>query len=85
VAWVAFVTAGLVPLLPFFTRLVVQEAFWASLGLTAAALFGVGALRTRVTQQTWWRSGLEMLLVGAAAGTAAFLVGQGVERGVRGA
>jgi VIT1/CCC1 family predicted Fe2+/Mn2+ transporter len=78
VAWGAFVAAGLVPLLPFFSRVEVGDSFQASLALTAAALFGVGVLRARVTEQSWWRSGLEILLVGAVAGGAAFLAGQGV-------
>jgi VIT1/CCC1 family predicted Fe2+/Mn2+ transporter len=44
-----------------------------------ATLFLIGALRTGVTQRSWWRRGLEMLFVGALAGSAAFLVGQWVE------
>jgi VIT1/CCC1 family predicted Fe2+/Mn2+ transporter len=80
VAWGAFVAAGLVPLLPFLVGMEITAAFTCSLILTMAASFFIGALRTAVTQQVWWRSGLEMLLVGALAGASAFLVGEGVER-----
>lgn len=80
VTWGAFVLAGLVPLLPFMTAAPPGTAFYTSVLLSAAALFGVGAARTRVTGQPWWQSGLEMLVVGALAGSVAFLVGRGVER-----
>ena len=47
--------------------------------LTLAALFGVGASRSMVTRLNWWRSGLEMLLVGSAAAAVAYGVGSFVE------
>jgi vacuolar iron transporter family protein len=78
VTWAAFVLAGLTPLLPF--TLGVPGAFSWSVGLSAATLFGVGAVRTGVTGRSWWHSGLEMLTVGALAGTAAFVAGRIVER-----
>lgn len=83
VTWAAFIAAGLMPLLPFFVPLPLETSFWLSLGLSAVTLFGVGALRTWITGQKWWRSGLEMLLVGALAGAAAFVAGALVERLVR--
>ncbi|MCE5256513.1 MAG: VIT1/CCC1 transporter family protein [Spirochaetaceae bacterium] len=43
--------------------------------LTAATLFGHGALKTAVTAKKWYVSGLEMLLVGSVAAIAAYLVG----------
>lgn len=85
VTWAAFVAAGLMPLLPFFFPMPLETSFRFSLGLTAGTLFAVGALRTRITGQKWWRSGLEMLLVGALAGAAAFVAGRLVERLVRSA
>jgi vacuolar iron transporter family protein len=83
VTWIAFAIAGLVPLLPFLWA---QSggAFWTSLWLSAATLFLIGALRTGVTGQGWWRNGLEMLLVGVLAGGVAYMVGHGVERLVDG-
>jgi hypothetical protein len=42
-------------------------------------LFGVGALRTCISSQRWWRGGLEMLLVGILTGAAAFGAGWIVE------
>ncbi len=43
--------------------------------LTGATLFGLGALKTRITGRNWFSSGLEMLLVGGIAAAAAYLVG----------
>lgn len=80
VTWGAFLLAGLVPLLPFLTGASSATAFSASVLLSAGALFCVGAARTLVTGRPWWLSGLEMLVVGALAGSVAFLVGWGVER-----
>jgi vacuolar iron transporter family protein len=80
VTWISFAIVGLVPLLSFLPGRVAAHAFWTSLWLAAATLFLIGALRTMVTGQRWWRSGLEMLLVGALAGGVAYLVGHAVER-----
>jgi VIT1/CCC1 family predicted Fe2+/Mn2+ transporter len=85
VTWGSFVVAGLMPLLPFFMALEMGVAFWLSVGLTAVTLFGVGALRAPITRQPAWRSGLEILLVGAIAGSAAFVVGHAVEQVISGA
>lgn len=78
VTWVAFILAGVLPLVPFMAVLPVRQTFLLSTTLTALALFAVGALRTRITTRSWWRSGLEMLLVGGVAGAAAFLAGWGI-------
>jgi vacuolar iron transporter family protein len=78
VTWGAFMAGGLVPLLPFLTSLPQQAASNASILCSAGALFGVGALRTRITGRPWWHSGLEMLFVGALAGGVAFTAGWGV-------
>lgn len=80
VTWAAFVIAGLVPLLPFFVPLPLTLAFQLSVALTLTALFTVGALRTWVSTQAWWRGGLEMLLIGILTGGAAFGAGWLVQR-----
>ncbi len=80
VTWVAFILAGLVPLLPFMAGLPPGTAFLLATGASLAALFGVGAARTLVTSRSWWYGGLEMLLVGGIAGAAAYGAGWLVER-----
>lgn len=73
-AFVAFVSAGFFPLIPYLFPLL-DDAFRLSLLITAGCLFGVGAARTRVTHRNWMRSGLEMLVVGGIAATVAYVVG----------
>ena len=73
--FLAFVTAGVVPLVPFVWPALRAEAFVWSVGLTLAALFAVGALRTTVTLDRWWMAGLEMLSLGVVAAAAAYGAG----------
>lgn len=79
VTFVAFVIAGFLPLLSyvlaFFNRDLLPSAFTVSLGLTAIALFGVGAARRFMTRRPWWQSGIEILGIGGLAAACAFLVG----------
>lgn len=82
VTWVSFVLAGLVPLAPYIFGAPRESAFVIAVGATAVALFAIGAARTIVTRRSAWRSGLEMLLVGALAGTAGFLAGLAVDAAV---
>lgn len=80
VTWVSFMIAGAVPLLPYLIGIPPERAFRYATALTGIALFTVGALRSLVTTRSAWRSGLEMLAVGAIAGASAFLTGWAVER-----
>ncbi len=43
---------------------------------TIAVLFAVGALKTIITSRSWWRSGLESMLVGVAAAGATYAAGR---------
>jgi VIT1/CCC1 family predicted Fe2+/Mn2+ transporter len=80
VTWTSFIVAGLIPLLPFFLRGNSRPEFGLSVALTLGGLFAVGASRTLISRQSWWRGGLEMLAVGSLAGGAAFLAGWLVSR-----
>jgi VIT1/CCC1 family predicted Fe2+/Mn2+ transporter len=79
VTFVAFVLAGLIPLmshiLAFWVPSFQPIAFPLSIGLTAAALFFTGAARCMITSQSWWRGGVEILTTGGIAATFAFAVG----------
>ena len=72
--FIAFIIAGAVPLLSYVV-LAGDAAFGPAVVLTLATLFVVGAARTLVTEVAWWRGGLEMLVVGAAAAAMAYLIG----------
>jgi len=71
--FVAFLAAGMVPLLPFLIGL--PDAFAWSAGLTGAVFFAIGTLKSRWSLASWWRSGLETLAIGGTAASIAYLVG----------
>jgi VIT1/CCC1 family predicted Fe2+/Mn2+ transporter len=70
-----FVAVGVLPLAAYVLPLPDDGRFPVAVAISAAALFGVGAARTFVTRRGFFRSGAEMLLVGAAAGLVAYVVG----------
>ena len=72
---VGFVTAGTVPLVPYFAPFPDEERFALAVLVTLIILFVVGASRTLVTRLGWVRSGFEMLLVGAFAAAVAYGIG----------
>jgi len=76
---VAFIAAGSIPLLVYLLGLIIplpiKNSFPFSVGLSAVALFGLGAAKVLVTQRSAIRSGLEMLLIGGLAAGVAYLVG----------
>lgn len=77
-AWFSFFSFGAgasVPLLPFFFS-AGMTALLAAAGLTALALFGVGAALSLFTGRHAWRGGLRMLAIGGAAGAATYLIGR---------
>lgn len=82
--FVAFVVAGAIPLLPYMTMMQAPLRGWSSTALTFLGLFAVGAWRGAVTKRPWWTSGGEMLLLGAVAGSAAYIAGAIVARALSG-
>jgi hypothetical protein len=52
------------------------SSLYVAIGLTAAALFGVGAALSLFTGRGALRGGLRMLLIGSGAGTLTFLIGR---------
>lgn len=72
---VAFVAAGTLPLVPYMLpEPSGGRLSWSAL-LTMAALFAVGVARAAVTRDRWWRTGLEMLLLGGIVAVAAYAAG----------
>ena len=76
---VAFLAIGFLPLVVFVYDLAavgqVDHAFrWSAL-MTGVAFFVVGALKSRFVDQSWWRSGLETLVVGGVAAALAYATG----------
>lgn len=77
--FIAFNVVGIIPLLSYLFRPLVSYSdisiFYLTSILTLAALFLVGAIKSRFTDQTWWAAGIGTMLLGGAAATIAYLVG----------
>lgn len=73
--FIGFVTAGIVPLLAYILPLEPESRFPIAVGLAAVALFTVGASRALFSERGWLQAGIEMLLIGSAAGFVAYAVG----------
>ena len=73
--FVAFVAAGSIPLSPYVLPGTAEHRFAWSAAATLAALFAVGAARALVTADRWWRTGLEMLVLGALVAASAYGAG----------
>ncbi|MDJ1006909.1 MAG: VIT1/CCC1 transporter family protein [Paracoccaceae bacterium] len=71
--FLAFLAAGIIPLLPFLFGL--ENAFIVSASLTGVVFFAIGALKARWSLTPWWRSGVETFLIGGVAAAIAYGVG----------
>jgi vacuolar iron transporter family protein len=69
----AFVVCGSVPLLPYLAGVPSPE--WPSAIMTGATFFGIGSFRSRWSPKSWWRAGLETLLIGMLAASVAYVIG----------
>jgi VIT1/CCC1 family predicted Fe2+/Mn2+ transporter len=74
-SFLAFATGALIPLAPFVLPSP-YAPLSASIGLTAASLFAVGALLSLFTGKQAFHGGLRMLAIGGAAGAATYFIGQ---------
>ncbi len=71
--FVAFLVSGMVPLIPFLFG--VGNAFSIAVISTGCVFFLIGTLKSRWSLESWWRSGLETLLIGGVAASIAYFVG----------
>ncbi|MER5643505.1 VIT1/CCC1 transporter family protein [Streptosporangium sp. NPDC002524] len=71
-SFLAFGVGALLPLLPYLLGV---TSLVASAVISCLALFGAGALVSRVTARSWWYSGLRQLFVGAVAAGLTFALG----------
>jgi VIT1/CCC1 family predicted Fe2+/Mn2+ transporter len=74
-SFAAFAVGALVPLAPFLIT-TGPRALYATVGLTAVALFAVGASLSLFTGRGALGSGLRMLAIGGAAALATFAIGR---------
>ncbi|GAA6181336.1 VIT1/CCC1 transporter family protein [Shimia sp. NS0008-38b] len=71
--FLAFLVAGMVPLLPFIFGM--PDAFRLSAYLTGVTFFAIGTMKSKWSLEPWWRSGLETLAIGGVAAGIAYGVG----------
>ncbi|WP_329093246.1 MULTISPECIES: VIT1/CCC1 transporter family protein [unclassified Streptosporangium] len=71
----SFLSFGVGALLPLLPYLLGVTSLVASAVISCLALFGAGALVSRVTARSWWYSGLRQLVVGAVAAGLTFTLG----------
>ncbi len=71
--FLAFITAGSVPLLPFIVK-APDAAAVATVG-TGFVFFTIGSIKSYWSMRTWWRSGLETFVIGMGAALVAYFVG----------
>lgn len=69
---------SIIPLLPFLfvTSGTILSGIIASVILSGAILFFIGAYEARTTVGSLWWSGLQMMLIGLSAGFAGYLIGR---------
>jgi VIT1/CCC1 family predicted Fe2+/Mn2+ transporter len=71
-SFVSFAVGALLPVLPY---LLGAHTILPALVVSLLALFGCGALVSRVTTRSWWYGGLRQLLLGGTAAGLTFLIG----------
>ena len=70
----AAVIGSLIPVAPFF-GLPVLMAMWGSIALAGVSLFAVGAYKATVTVGVWWKSGLQLLVIGLVTALVSYVIG----------
>lgn len=65
---------SLIPLIPFLW-MSTKDGMISSVVLSSAILFGIGAVKSKLTIGHWLKSGLEMVLVGLIAAGGGYLIG----------
>jgi vacuolar iron transporter family protein len=73
VVGVSAIVGSLVPLLPFVV--LPMKAMWGAVVIAAVTLFIVGVYKAHVTTGRWWKSGVELSVIGMAAALVGYLVG----------
>ena len=74
-SFVSFAIGAALPLVPF---LLGASSLLPAMVVSLLALFGCGALVSRVTVRSWWYGGLRQLVLGGAAAGLTYLIGQAV-------
>jgi len=71
----SFVCFSVGAVIPLLTYLLGFDSLGLALAVGGVGLFAAGVTVARFTRQSWWRSGLRQLLLGAAAAAATYAIG----------
>lgn len=71
----SFLVGALMPLVPYYAFSTRVDAASASITLSLTFLFATGIWKGRIAKRNQWRSGLEVLLVGATATALLYVIG----------
>lgn len=71
--FLAFLVFGSIPLLPYFLGF--ENPFETALVSTIIAFFLIGAIKSKWSLASWWRSGAETLVIGVLASATAYYIG----------
>ena len=72
--FLSFLFGSLFPVFPFFIGASLDVLLLAA-GLTISMLFFIGWAKSHYTHRNWFKSGLEIVIIGVAAGAIGYLVG----------
>lgn len=78
ITFFAFILGSITTLFPYFLNLGLVSLIISSV-ISFVMLFVIGALKTKITGEKYWKSGLEMVIVGAIAFMVSYSVGIWVE------
>ena len=78
-SFICFAVGAFIPLLPY---LLGASNVVPALIMSLTALFGAGAIVSRVTSRSWWYSGLRQLILGGLAAALTYFVGTLVGPGI---
>jgi VIT1/CCC1 family predicted Fe2+/Mn2+ transporter len=77
-SFLSFATGAMIPLVPFVGPGAAPHPLFATIALTAAALFAVGMALSLFTGRNAWRGAIRMVVIGGGAGLVSYLVGRGL-------
>lgn len=73
---ISFIIGAIPPILPYIFMGNAHSALKVALPISLAAMFAIGAWKTRITKTGWLMSGLEMLAIGSAAAGIGYALGR---------
>jgi len=71
-SFLSFAVGAALPVLPYVLG---ADALWPALAISLVALFGCGAIVSKVTVRSWWYGGIRQMALGALAAALTYVIG----------